>query len=487
MISENIRKILVKVQDIASSENVCLYIVGGFIRDLLVKSDLESYDTIDVDFSLDKNVINFVKKIALPSDSKFIILGREFSTVRIILKTQDKLIYQLDFTQFKGNDINVDLKHRDFTINSFAIKLGEFIKLKNLGELQEKLIFPTTALKDLKNKKIIPVTPSSFKEDPLRLIRAFSIGAQIKFQIPEQILSMIKKEFRLLKNISSERIRDELFRLFSVDNSYNYISEMAEYGVLGEVFPELKKCKGVKQGPYHHLDVYYHSIECIKEFELLLPNIYKDDYLRPRIKKYLNEKLAYKRSRECLIKLALLYHDVGKPVEKKVEDGKIKFWGHEKVSRDMVNKRAEELKLSNSEKRSLENMVYYHLRPGNLVEQEEITQKAACRFFRHAGRDTPAIILLSIADKYATAGELITKESMDKHKRILMKLLKRYFVIQETVEPKKLINGDEIIKMLDIEPSPLVGKILEEVKILQMQGEIRNKQEALKFAKNYKT
>jgi len=478
------KSILSKVYGIAKKEDTSLYIVGGFIRDLLTKPSFKYHNIIDIDFSLDQDAVVFTGKIATLFKTKCILLDREFNTARVVIKRKN-YIYQLDFTEFKADNINKDLLCRDFTINAFAIGLLEFIELKSLRDLRKRLIFPKNALEDFKNKKIIHIRSNTFKEDPLRIVRVFSIAAQLGFKIDNKTLSLAKRYYVLLNNISAERIRDEIFRLLSADKSYPYIKLMADYDILDKIFSELKGSKDIEQGPYHHLDVYYHSIECIKEFEMFLPRIYKDKYLNQRIRKFLEEDLAYKRNRLSLIKLALLYHDVGKPDARRIENDKIKFWGHEKIGRDITKKMSERFKLSNLEKRTLENIVYYHLRPGNLVGQDSFKNKATYRFFRQVDYDVPSLILLSVADKYATRGKLITKKSMKLHRDYLIEILKEYFHIKEKVQPKKLISGNDIIRILKIKPSREVGKILEEVKILQMQGKLKNKKQALEFIKKH--
>ncbi len=480
---KNIKNKLRDLYNQACKEDVSIYIVGGFIRDLMMGYDLSK--KIDIDFTLNTNIASFTKKVSDKFKADYIILNRDFNTIRIIIRDFD-FDYQMDFTEFKGKTIQEDLYKRDFTVNAVAIELGKFLNAKSKKDLRKYLIYPTNTLKHFCNKKIVSVNSNSLIDDSLRMLRAFSIGAHLTFEIEKNTLREINENKMAIHKISFERIRDEIFRLLSTDNSYKYILKMAETGLFDEIFPELKNGKNIEQGPYHKFDVYYHSLECIKQFESILGKIYQDDYLRVRLKKILEDYISGYRSQKALLKLALLYHDVGKPNVRFIEDGKIKFWGHEKVSQDITEEMAKRYRLSNAEMKSLKNMVYNHMRPGHLVEQKESTKKARYRFFKDAGLNTPLVILLSIADKYATAGELITKQSMRDHEKFLIKLLKEYFHIQERIEPEKLIDGNDIMKILDIKPSPMVGKIIEEVELLQMQNKIKNKKQAIAFIEKYK-
>jgi tRNA nucleotidyltransferase/poly(A) polymerase len=129
--------------------------------------------------------------------------------------------------------------------------------------------------------------------------------------------------------------------------------------------------------------------------------------------------------------------------------------------------------------------VYHHLRPGNLIP-EEVTKKAVYRFFRQVSDNVPGLILLSIADKYATAGQKVDEESMRTHKEVLLRMLEEYFKIQEETTPENLVNGNDVMNILNIKPSVKIGKILEEIKLLQMEGKITSKNQAEKFIKTYK-
>jgi len=454
----------------AQKRKIRLYLVGGILRDIFLK---RVKDNLDFDFCLKKGAINFGKNLTREMKAGFVVLDKERGACRLVKRIKDK-IYTLDFMDFRGKTIEEDLLHRDFTINAMALKLEDF-RNENSDIL---LIDPYQAIDDLKSKKIRLVNKRGFDEDPLRILRAFSFACALGFEIDKPILKLIKLKRNKLSSVSFERIRDELFKILHSPSSFYYLKELDRLKILKVIVPEIEVIRGVRQGPYHHLDVLAHTFETIRQLEILVQELKNNK----QIQGYLDEVVSGERKRRALIKLGALLHDIGKPRALRREGGKTTFHGHERIGLQMSETIARRLKLSNAELDSLAKMVLWHLRPGYLADNQEITPRAIFRYFRDSAQEAISILLLSLADQRATRGRLTSKSSRQQHEKVAFNLIKEYFKRKKAKKPARLITGDDLIKKFKLASSPLIGKILKEVEELQAICKIRNKIEALKAA-----
>ncbi len=460
------QELLEKIYFFSRKNKVELFLVGGFLRDLILA---RQKDTLDIDFCLKKGAINFGQKLAREFRAGFVLLDKEHGACRLVKKTKDKTC-TLDFTDFRGKTLKDDLLHRDFTINSLAMELENLVN----NYLHNLLIDPYGGRKDISSRLIRAVNKDSFIEDPLRILRAYSFSAVLGFKIDKDTQKLARLARKRLSSVSNERIRDELFKILGVMNSYNYFVAMDKQGVLKEIIPEIEMMRGVKQGPYHHLDVWQHSLETLRQLEILFFELKDKD----QIQDYLNEAISADRKRRSLIKLAALLHDIGKPRALFREDGKLKFYGHERIGWDIAEEVIKRLRLSNEELNSLGKMILWHLRPGFLADNEKVTPRAAFRYFRDTGQEGVSTLLLSIADQRATRGRLTTKESKERHERVVFGLIKEYFKEKKEKKIPRLINGDDLIKRFKLKPSPLVGRVLRDLEELQAIGSIKTKSQA---------
>ncbi|MCM8792301.1 MAG: HD domain-containing protein, partial [Candidatus Omnitrophica bacterium] len=277
--------------------------------------------------------------------------------------------------------------------------------------------------------------------------------------------------------VSGERIRDEIFKILDLESSYTYFKLMDDLKVLEVIFPSVKNMRNVYQGPYHHLDVFKHSLETLRQIEILF-NEFRDN---SELNLYLDEIISSEHRRRPLLKLACFFHDIGKPQAKRWEKGKVKFHGHERIGLKFVEEICKGLKLSNTEEDILKTIVLWHLRPGYLADLETLTARAKFRFFRDTGKEAVGVLLVSLADQRATRGPLTPKISRQHHERIAKFLIREYFKKQKEKPLRRLITGYDLIKKFKLEPSPLFGKILKEIEEQQAIGKIKTKKEALRW------
>ena len=470
--SDNV--ILNTVRRFSSSRKARLYIVGGYLRDMLLKRQKPDPD---IDFALQKGSIQFARALCRQMKCGFVVLDKERGVARLVKKFKGKT-YTLDFTDFRGSTLEDDLRLRDFTVNSLALELSS---LKKGALITGNIIDPHGGLKDLRSGILKVADKKAFEDDPLRILRAFSLSAIFDFSIAEETYKYLRLSKGGLSGMSSERMRDELFKILDIPDSFPFLQEMDRIRVLSVVMPEIEVMRSVKQGPYHHLDVWRHSLETVRQLEGALKKL----ETRKEIQAYLDENICAGRKRRALLKLGALLHDIGKPASKRREKGRTRFHGHERVGMLITKAIAERLKLSNDEVNSLKKMVFWHLRPGYLADNEEITPRAKFRYFRDTGREGVSVLLLSIADQRATRGPLTSKGERRHHEKVVFGLIAEYLRRQKEKPRRRLINGDDIIRKFKLGPSPLIGEILKDVEELQAIGKVRTKSQALDAAGRY--
>ncbi|MDD4954986.1 MAG: HD domain-containing protein [Candidatus Omnitrophica bacterium] len=451
---------------ISAKRKVNVWLVGGVLRDLFLG---KKKDLIDFDFCVEKNVLGVVRDFSKRISSKFIVLDEKEGSYRVILKKHSK-IYTYDFTLMRGKDFNEDLYLRDFTINMLAV---------NVSGKNNSVIDLFHSAKDIKNKLIRSANEDVLRQDALRILRGFAFMVNYGFKIDKNTQKAFVKYKKLLKNISGERINEELFKIFSNSHSYDAIKRMEELRVLDEVIPQITKMRNVYQGGFHHLDVWRHSLEALREFEALYRKyiVHKKEILA-----YLNEPLAEGRTRAQIIKLACLLHDIGKPIAKNRKGNRTIFHMHEKIGMNIAENIAKKIKLSLREKDVLKKLIFWHLRPGYLADQAPPTKRAIYHFFRDTGEEGVSVILLSLSDWRATRGPLTNMIKRKRHERIMLGLIDHYFEEKKKKPLPKLIDGYDVMKKFNLKPSALVGEILKKVKEEQVLGKITTKSGAYAVA-----
>ncbi len=458
---------ILKLSKIAQRRKIGIWLVGGFLRDTQLKINKS---LCDFDFCVEKNTTSLAKQFAREIKAKCIVLDKKQESLRVIIKKKG-LAYTYDFTRMRGKDLYQDLSLRDFSVNTLAVKLGQ---------RPLKLIDCYQGERDLKSKIVRVIKGKVIAADPLRILRGFSLMANYCFRIEPKTLKIMAKSKRLIKKVSSERLSEELFKIFSADNSYKALKLMDKLRIIDQVIPQVSQMRGVYQGAYHHLRVWQHSLETLCQFEVLYQKNLSENQ---EISQYLNEPIAQGRRRIQIIKLACILHDIGKPLAKKRVNKKTIFHSHEKIGRDMVVKIGKILRFSVREVEILKKLTFWHLRPGYLADQVTPTQRAVYRFFRDTKEDGVAVIVLSLSDWRATRGPLTNPYKRRRHEKVMLGLVSDYFAEKKKKPLEKLVDGYDIMRKFKLKPSMLVGEILTKIKEEQALGKLVNKKEAYSLAK----
>lgn len=478
--------LLRKISNIAGEEKVKLYLVGGFLRSLVLGVQTK---TADVDIVVSgAEIYPFVKKVKKRLDGTLIPLDNEKGIFRIAVKDEKNGRRYVDFTALKGSSLETDLKKRDFTINSMAVDLAAYI---GSGKWRDKIIDPTGGLRDVEHKKIRAVSKDVFLDDSLRLLRAVRFCAQLGFTLEENTKHEITAQRCLLKNNKGERLRDELWKIMDEDVSYPYIILLEEeLKLLTVLFPEIKKMRAAEQNYFHGEDVWNHCLRTYRILEKLINRPPFESEIVSEVNRKMEESFPSGRKRKHLLKFFALFHDVGKIKTKKIlRSGRIIFHGHEVVGVKSVEKYSRFLKLSSKEKKILKNFMKQHMRPLflNLVG-EKASRKAYHKFFNNLGEETLDILLHSLADFTAKREAKNRKEEIKPYLNFIQELLCKYYYQRDLlVSPPILVSGKEVMELLKIKPSPEVGYILKKISEAQVEGIVSNRSEALEYAVELKS
>ncbi len=483
--------ILKKIVDIAQREKVQLYMVGGCLRSLIPgkRYGNENKEKIlDIDLIVEGGGVgSFAEKASGELEGTFVNLDKEEGVFRIVVKVKkvealSEETLCIDLTGLRGKSIVEDLAERDFTLNSFALDLRDYL---HSTRWREKIIDPFKGLTDLQEGIIRTVSTDVFSKDPLRLLRAVRLCAQLNFTLEEGTRKGIISHRSLIKNSSGERIRDELWRILETDNSYQGIILMEEeLGLLTELFPEVKEMRDTQQNYYHGEDVWNH---CMRTYQDLEDYINKPPFtseITSKLKDQLEEDIVPRRTRKQLLKFFALFHDVGKTKTKKTLDtGRIVFHRHESEGVSYIANYGGFLKLSSAEIRALNKFMKLHLRPLMLHVGKNVGPKAFYRFFKKSGKESVEILLHSMADFTAKREARGRTEEVKVYEEFIQDTFNKYYFKKDIfVSPPALVNGNDIIKALKIKPSPGVGYLLEKISEAQVEGKVRDRKEALSLA-----
>ena len=455
------------------------YLVGGAVRDFLTGK----FST-DRDIAI-KNAETYAKNIAEQFEGTFIILDSVNKIYRVVL--QDKINY-LDISEIEGNDIEEDLLRRDFTINAIAYDLEN-----------DKFIDITGGMEDLKNKKLRPVREQNFKDDSLRILRGFRFLSTTGFEMTQELEESISKYLSLALNPAKERIHYELMKLFGGKYASETLLLMDNFKLLEKIFPCVKELKLVTPNSHHHLDLFHHVIETVRNIEILY------EELPQEAKSHMDSIDFGGFPRINHLKLAGFLHDIGKYSVWTIENGKCdkfeclynkpecancnarnRFIKHDEVGSKMCVRLLKDLKFSKKQIEYISQMIKYHIYPSGVLSAPDLNEKVMMRYLRKMENCVIDNIILAKADRLSARGPEITEEMVENNLNGLDKLLNFYLERKDTLKPlPKLLDGNEIMKILGISQSPKLGEIITKLKEAQMNGDITTKEEAELFIKNF--
>ena len=398
------------------------YLVGGCVRDILLHRKPKDWDL----------TTNAKPEEILKIFGESAFYENRFGTVGIKTNSDDETLKVIEVTTFRiesdyfdfrhpqevvfASKLEDDLKRRDFTINALAL------------DFNGKIIDLFEGLKDLKNRLIRAVgnPEERFYEDALRMMRAIRLACELNFEIEEKTLEAIRKNSELINYIAYERIRDEFNRIIMSKQAIKGLELLRETGILKEILPELQQTYGVSQNKHHKYDIYYHSLKSLE--------------------------YAVKKNYPLYLRLAVLFHDIGKVLTKKGEGPEATFYNHEIVGAKITKKILERFRYPNSLIKKVTHLVRHHM---FYLEIDKVTPAAVRRFIRRVGEENlEDLFKLRHADRIGSG----VPKAEPYRLRYLRYLIEKVKI--QPITPKMLaINGYDILN-LGVPQGPKIGYLL---------------------------
>lgn len=452
-----------KVRTLAESVGGKAYLVGGAVRDLMLTGSLPP----DLDFTLlHCKADDIAQRLADQEQGHLVPLDWDFGIHRVVF---DHGI-NVDLADALDNSLETDLKRRDLTVNAMALNLAS-------GQIHD----PCQGLADLSAKRIRMVSATNLTDDPLRMLRVFRIAAGIQAQeIDYATMEVIQKEGLQVWSASAERIQYEFFRFLSETHCFKYLKKMADCNLLEILIPDLKPMRQIGSSGYHHLGLFDHTLELVRQVERLI------DECPVKTKDWVLKPFTPSVTRFGLIKLACLLHDIGKPATMgrkadPVHGERLTFYGHEEVGEQMAEPLLRQWKVSNEVRTYIKKLIRWHLYPCQFGP--ESLRKSVLRFYRRMGEDTPDVILLALADRHSACGDWLHQADFDASHQAHLWLMDNYTAEESTLTQPRLMNGNEVMQILNLQPGPQLKIILDTMQEARQLGEINSREEASDWLK----
>ena len=480
----------------SSRKDETYWLVGGAVRDYLLQRRV-----VDFDFVVKGDALGLARRVANLAGGDFYTLDDDRRAGRVLMSQTDTH-YCLDFAQITGKTLEEDLHARDFTINAMALDLDH----------PDTLIDPSGGLQDLRDGLLRLPATDAISADPIRALRALRLAVDLNFKIEPGAYDQVKQAGDWLDQISPERLRDELFRLLGLNRPALGLRLLDHAGLLDAVLPSVASLRSLQQPPPHQIDMLDHTLAVVQRLSELLATLaprhdaessgdmalaevaLRLGRFRPHLSRYMLQEVSSDRTVRQLLYLAALFHDSGKPSaafqtppeSEKTEDDHgagVRFIGYEAASAELVVQAAEALKLSKAESEWLHRVVLNHMRPFQLAGAGP-TKRAIYRYHRQLEPTGVAVALLSLADRLGTSASPPDEDEWKAQVDVVRVLLEPYFEEFDTaIKPEPLIDGDEVMAELELEPGPQIGEILGAVLEAQAIGEVATQEEALAYAR----
>ncbi|WP_303675108.1 CCA tRNA nucleotidyltransferase [Vampirovibrio chlorellavorus] len=434
------------------------YLVGGAVRDLLLTGQLP----LDLDFTvLNCSAATVAKALADAQGGHLVPLDWDFGIHRVVFTEGDQAGLNVDLADALENNLDADLARRDLTLNAMALDLTT-----------GKLIDPFNGQADLSAKTIRMVSEFNLLDDPLRMLRVFRVAATIQAAtIDEATLAVVAAQGAKVWESASERVQYEFFRLLSVERCFSFLKQMADCGLLEVLIPDLTPMKAIGSSGFHHLGLFDHTLELVKQAERLIgecPQAVQD---------WVRQAFTPSVTRFGLIKLACLLHDIGKPAtlgtrEDAVHGQRLTFHGHEEVGEEMAEPLLKRWKVSNEIRAYVKKLIRWHLYPCQFGP--ESPRKSVLKYYRRMGEETLDVTLLALADRHSACGDWLSQEDFDKAHEAHLWLMANYEREAPTLNLPRLLTGNDLMRILNVGPGPHLKAMLEALQEAQQLGEVQD-------------
>ncbi len=445
------------------------WIVGGAVRDAALGKEVG-----DLDLATAGDPGQVARAIGSELGEHAFELSAEFGTWRVVSATPG---WQVDVTALRGGTIEADLAARDFTIGAVAVPLAG-------GEA----IDPFDGLADLERRVLRAVGEGSFRDDPLRLLRAPRFAAELGLEVEPGTVSLARAAAPRAADPAGERQLAELRQLLGGPDPLRGLSLLAELELTPVVLPELAELQGVEQGPNHHLDVHDHTLAVLEhtlEIEADLARFAGER--AAEVAALLAEPLADEVSRGTALRFGALFHDIGKPATRSEQGGFVGFRGHDEVGAEIIGGICARLRASRRLTQHLRALTLHHLRLGFLIPEMPLPARRVHDYLRATDPVTVDVTLLTVADRLSArgAGPLATPEMVKAHLALAREMVAAGLDWRRDGPPTPLLRGDELVAELDVEEGPRLGEALAELEAAQYAGQVSDRPGALQHARSW--
>ncbi|XWX04722.1 hypothetical protein VZO05_04030 [Aggregatilineales bacterium SYSU G02658] len=450
-----------------------LYLVGGAVRDALLHRPIP-----DLDFVTPSDAVRLARRVADALNAEVFVMDAERGVARVLYESASGRKV-MDFTRFRGADLLADLQARDFTINALCVDFR--------GDLQQ-LIDPLNGERDLLNKQVRLCSSNALAEDPLRALRAVRQSVQLGFRLMPDVVQAVREAAPHLVRVSKERLRDEFFKLLSLENVDAGLRVLQALKLLEYVMPGLGQLVNREQPPPCVFDAWQHTLYAIERLTAILTAIsprrtdqtaasfdlgmlvIQLDRYRRQLNEHLSEHWANERSHQALLVLATLLH--------RVEGGAA---GEPLTPVSMAERAADDLRLSNAEKKRLVQIV------GSFATIDELPSYdllASHRYWFMLGGAGIDALLVGMAHILATYGSHLPQDLWLQRVDLAVHLLSDYFDrYEQVVNPPVLVDGNELMRLLGLPSGPQVGQLLTALREAQVLGNVTDVESAVRYAR----
>jgi poly(A) polymerase len=453
----------------AQARQIQVFLVGGTVRELILGGR-----TPDLDLAVSRQTLDLAQELARALGGTYVLLDETERTARVVAGAAT-----LDLAEFRGASLEADLRGRDFTINAMALDLAALLA----GEPVD-LIDPCGGWADLAAGQVRMVAAANLASDPLRLLRAYRFAATHGFTVTAETATAIRDLASALARVAGERVHYELMQLLAAPRAAPGLRDLDRVGLLSHIFPELLDLKGVAQDGYHHLDVFEHSLETVAQLEgvLAAPARFFQGLAAAL------QRLAADPVQTAGLKVAALFHDVGKPQvqERRDQPRRFTFYHHERVGVEIFQRAARRLRFSQAQIKTVTRLITWHMRPFLLLplfRRGELTRRALGRLVKDAGPELAGGWALAMADSLAGQGP---QKPADADARLGDLADAAWDFYEEQLAARRdqprLLSGHDL-KGLGLKPGPEFRRLLEAVEEAQWEGEVNTKEEALALVK----
>lgn len=441
------------------------WLVGGTVRD----RQMDRPGT-DVDVVVEGDPRALAAAVAARLGLPWFALSREWGAYRVVGSPG-----HLDVAAMRGGSLAGDLALRDFTVNAMALPVAG-----------GALVDPFGGRGHLIQRRLVAVGRRIFADDPLRLLRAVRLAHTLDLTLDPALRERARAEAGRLRETAAERVLSEVVLTLAAGHSAAAVGRWANLGLLEVFLPEVTALHGVVQSPFHHLDVYGHTLDTMERLDELIavPGVHfgrSGEVLATRLARPVDGVMP----RSVALRLGALLHDVAKPQTRALDDqGRVMFWGHTELGGPVAEGICARLRCSASASSLVRQVVERHLDLGFLQHEDPLTPRSAVRYLWDAAPWEPEVIMVSVADRLATQGPRTEPRHVARHLAVAGELMERWRGRTLAGVPRPPVTGVDLMAELGLDSGPLLGQVVREVALAWESGEIADRSEALATARS---